>query len=177
MDLYEKEMAKPENRRNEARALGYKERAARFYLAASLKARQSKNYLKDPAHREALAEQYETPAQQKAVAIYLGRASDYFENRDVKNAIAYYNRVLKIDRENETAKAELERIKKLIQEAQARVSGRESGGGGDNEPEDETRSGEEWEHEETEHEQHDAEDYEDKYSGKDRWGGKDGAGW
>ncbi|HUX15246.1 MAG TPA: hypothetical protein VMW52_02170, partial [Phycisphaerae bacterium] len=57
--LYDEEMAKPEKERDEKRALGFKKRAARFYAAASLRARQSKGYVPQVAQKAAIADQYE----------------------------------------------------------------------------------------------------------------------
>jgi len=75
--LYDEEMAKPEKEQNAKRARGFKERAARFYAAASLRARQSKGYVPQESQKAAIADQYEIPARDKAVAIYLDLAQIY----------------------------------------------------------------------------------------------------
>ncbi|MCX5648567.1 MAG: hypothetical protein NTX40_05650, partial [Planctomycetota bacterium] len=87
--LYDEEMAKPEKERDEKRALGFKERAARFYAAASLRARQSKSYVPQEAQKAAIADQYEIPARDKAIAIYLDLAQIYMSKNDLRAAVAY----------------------------------------------------------------------------------------
>jgi hypothetical protein len=115
--LAEKELGKPEKSQSWERVLGFKDSAAKSYLGASLRAKQSVNLVKEPTHKDAIVAQYEKPCRDNAVKLYLAMADELYKRRDIR-CIAYYKRVLAIDPENETAKAELEKINKAIAEAQ-----------------------------------------------------------
>ena len=130
--LADKEMEKPEKLRLEKRALGFKDNAAKAYLGASLKAKQAVNLVKEPAHKDAIVAQYENPCRQSAVKLYLSIAEACFKGRDVRMAVAYYRKVLAVDPENQTAKEELEKIRKAVAQAiEDRKKGPKSTGGGD----------------------------------------------
>jgi len=120
LKLYKKEMAKPDKTRKEKRAIGYKDRAARFYLAASLQARKSKNYVREPEHKAAIQKQFEESLQAKAIAIYLELAQTYMDQRNVRKGVSYYQQVRKIDPKNPTATKELKKIEETLKEAQRR---------------------------------------------------------
>jgi len=129
--LYDEEMAKPEKERDERRALGFKERAARFYAAASLRARQSKGYVPQEAQKAAIADQYEIPARDKAIAICLDLAQICMSKNDLRAAVAYYRRVLNLDAENAAAKNALKQIEESLrrQAAERNQNPSRSGGG------------------------------------------------
>jgi tetratricopeptide (TPR) repeat protein len=130
--LADKEMEKPEKLRLEKRALGFKDNAAKAYLGASLKAKQAVNLVKEPAHKDAIVAQYENPCRQSAVKLYLSIAEACFKGRDVRMAVAYYRKVLAVDPENQTAKEELEKIRKAVAQAiEDRKKGPRSSGGDD----------------------------------------------
>jgi len=136
MDLYKQEMAKPEKRRSEAKALGYKDRAARFYLAAALKAKQAGNLVQESALRDAITQQYHDPSVDKAATIYNELAEYYMQQGDVRKAIAYYRKTLSVDKENETAKTALKDIEAKAKAAlAAQQKGPADGGGGSGENE------------------------------------------
>ena len=140
LKLYEKEMAKPDKTRNEKRAIGYKDRAAHFYLTASLQARKGKNYVREPEHKAAIQKQYEDPIQAKAIAIYLELAQTYMDQRNIRKGVSYYQQVLKIDPKNQTATKELKKIEETLKEAQRRRALERGpkivGGGGDDDDDD-----------------------------------------
>ncbi|HUX01437.1 MAG: hypothetical protein WBD63_08795 [Phycisphaerae bacterium] len=115
--LYDEEMAKPDKERDEATALGHKERAARFYLAASLRARLSRNYVSQETHKAALTDQYEVPMRIKAVTLYLEVAAAYLDRHDLRAAVACYQRVLNIDPQNAEAKQKMEQIAAAVEQA------------------------------------------------------------
>jgi len=131
--LYDEEMAKPEKERDEKRALGFKERAARFYAAASLRARQSKGYVPQEAQKAAIADQYEIPARDKAIAIYLDLAQIYMSKNDLRAAVAYYQRVLNLDPGNTAATNALKQIEESLkrQAAERNQNPSRTGGGRD----------------------------------------------
>ena len=117
--LYEEEMAKKNSERSEVVALGHRARAARFCLAASLRARLSRNYVNEEPHKEALTQQYEIPLRAQAVTLYLAVAHAYQEKRDLRAAGACYRRVLNLDPENAEAKNNLETIESAAKEPNA----------------------------------------------------------
>jgi tetratricopeptide (TPR) repeat protein len=136
LKLYEKEMAKPDKTRNEKRAIGHKDRAARFYLAASLQARKSKNYVREAEHKAAIQKQFEEPLQTKAIAIYLELAQTYMDQRNVRKGVSYYKQVLKIDPKNPTATEELKKIEEVLKEAQRKKAQEKTVGGGGHDDDD-----------------------------------------
>jgi len=131
--LYDEEMAKPEKERDEKGALGFKERAARFYAAASLRARQSRGYVPQEAQKAAIADQYEIPARDKAIAIYLDLAQIYLSKNDLRAAVAYYQRVLNLDPGNTAATNALKQIEESLkrQAAERNQNPSRTGGGKD----------------------------------------------
>ena len=131
--LYDEEMAKPEKEQNAKRARGFKERAARFYAAASLRARQSKGYVPQESQKAAIADQYEIPARDKAVAIYLDLAQIYMSKNDLRAAVAYYQRVLNLNPGNTAATNALKQIEESLkrQAAERNQNPSRTGGGRD----------------------------------------------
>lgn len=131
MALYAKEMEKEEAKRNEKMATGYKVQAAQFYMGASLEARKAATSFTKPEQKTAMASQYEKPSMEKAIAIYLELADKALKDKDYKTAIAYYQRVLQLDKENAAAKDGLAKIKQELA-AQAEANKKHAGqGGGD----------------------------------------------
>jgi tetratricopeptide (TPR) repeat protein len=132
--LYDEEMGKPEKDRDESRALGFKERAARFYAAAALRARQSKGYVAQEAYKAAITDQYEIPARDKAIAIYMELAQLYTSKGDLRAAVAYYQRILNLNPGNADATDALKRIADTLKQQAADRAGNpsQSGGGGAN---------------------------------------------
>ena len=139
--LYDEEMAKPEKERDAKRALGFKERAARFYAAASLRARQSKGYVPQEAQKASIGDQYEIPARDKAIAIYLDLAQIYLSKNDLRAAVAYHQRVLNLDAENAAATNALKQIEESLrrQAAERNQNPSRSGGGKDEKDQDSIR--------------------------------------
>jgi tetratricopeptide (TPR) repeat protein len=131
LKLFETEMAKPEEKRNVQQAQNFKATAARFYLAAALKAKQASALLLKKEDKEAFSEQYEKPNREKAIAILLELADAAMGKKDYKQAMGLYKDVLAADPKNEAA---LEGIKKIQAEvaAGAGKTGSGSSGGGSN---------------------------------------------
>jgi tetratricopeptide (TPR) repeat protein len=128
LKLFETEMAKPEEKRNLQQATNFKATAARFYLAAALKAKQAAALLPKKEEKEAFSEQYEKPNREKAIAIWLELADAAMAKKDYKQAMGLYKDVLAVDSKNEAA---LEGIKKIQAElaAGAATKGGSSAGG------------------------------------------------
>jgi len=169
--LYDEEMAKPEKERDEKRALGFKERAARFYAAASLRARQSKGYVPQEAQKAAIADQYEIPARDKAIAIYLDLAQIYLSKNDLRAAVAYYQRVLNLDPGNTAATNALKQIEEsLRRQAAERNQNPSRTGGGKDEKDDQPidRNAESWRNRYTR--DYSPEAYKNRYSRGSRYG-------
>ena len=132
--LYDKEMAKEPSDRNEKRALGYRLSAARFYMAASQKARQGKDFIKDADLQSAVTTQYEVPTRDKAVAIYLALADEAMGKNDVQTAVEYYQMAIKADPENAVAKEQLVKLADMAKkQAGEGPSGRTGSSGGKDE--------------------------------------------
>ena len=131
--LYDEEMAKPEKEQNAKRARGFKERAARFYAAASLRARQSKGYVPQESQKAAIADLCEIAARDKAVAIYLDLAQIYMSKNDLRAAVAYYQRVLNLNPGNTAATNALKQIEESLkrQAAERNQNPSRTGGGRD----------------------------------------------
>lgn len=129
--LYDEELAKPEKERDEKRALGFKERAARFYAAASLRARQSRGYVSQEAQKAAIANQYEIPAREKAITLYLELAQIYLGKNDLRASVAYYQRVLNLNPGNTAATNALKQIEESLrrQAAERNQNPSRTGGG------------------------------------------------
>jgi len=157
MELHDKEMQKPVDKRNPRLLLACKERAATFYVGASLAAKQAANRHRDERIKNAIKEQFQKPNDQKAIDIYLELAMKAQEANDMRRAVAYYRRILQIDKGNDQAKEALTQIAKQLQEnARTGKGGRSTGGGGsEDEPKDR------WKRD-------DDEDFKDQYK-KKRW--------
>ncbi|MCX5647925.1 MAG: hypothetical protein NTX40_02335 [Planctomycetota bacterium] len=114
LGLYNKEMAKPAKERNDKRATEFRENAARFYLAASLKAQQAKKMVPEAENQNAISTQYEIPMRDKAIEIYASLAAQRMEKKDIPGAIRYYQQIVRIDPENALAKEELKKIETAL---------------------------------------------------------------
>jgi len=119
MKPYEKEMEKPEGKRNQKLLLACKDRAATMYLGAALAAKKAIGMVKDEGQKAAIKEQYEDPNNQKAIDILLEIAAAAQEKNDLRTAVAYYKRILAVDKENAQAKEGLTRIAEQLKQAQA----------------------------------------------------------
>jgi len=128
MEAYEKEMAKPVGRQNPRVLLACKERAATLYLGASLAAKNAVNRLREEPLKNAVKQQYQQPNEQKAVDIYLELAMKAQDEGNLRAAVGYYQRILKVDRDNTQAKEALTKIAKELQ--QKSQTGSKSSGGG-----------------------------------------------
>jgi len=130
-DLYNKEMEKPDDKRDTKRAVGFKEHAAKGYLAASIKAKQAVAIVPEKPQKDAVVAQYEKPMRNKAVETNLWLADQAAKEHDLRTAVGYYLRVLPTAPENATAKEQIEKIKKDVEQAIAdRKAGKNTGGGG-----------------------------------------------
>ena len=128
---HNKEMQKPVDKRNPRLLLACKERAATAYLGASLAAKMAANRQRDPAVKQAILETFQKPNQQKAIDIFLELASKAQEANNTRMAVAFYKRILQIDKENAQAKEALTQIAKRLQQEAAsgrRTSGSKGGG-------------------------------------------------
>jgi tetratricopeptide (TPR) repeat protein len=135
--LYDKEIAKPENERNAKRAIEYRESAARLHLAASQKALQGKKMVPEPEYKEAIANQYELPLRDKAIALYTALAAECMAKKDFGRATTYYRQILRIDAGNATATeglATIETALKAQSEAANKPAGASSGSPGGKTP-------------------------------------------
>ncbi|MFO8012473.1 MAG: hypothetical protein R6X20_04110 [Phycisphaerae bacterium] len=130
MKTYEKEKAKPAGRQNPRLLLACKERAATFYLGASLAAKNAANRLREDRLKNAIKEQYQAPNEQKAIDIYLELAMKAQDEGNVRGAIGYYKRILSIDKDNGEAKEALTKIAKELKQ-KARTGSKSTGGGSD----------------------------------------------
>ncbi len=133
--LYEEEMAKEERFRNIKRALGYKTREANAYAAVMKRATNSANSVREEDIKTAVLAQFEKPAREHATKLYLQLAQSAMDERDVRSAVGYYRKVLEIDPENETATAQMTKIKEAVAQARGDAEGglTETGGHGENE--------------------------------------------
>jgi len=130
MALHQKEMEKPEAKRNLVQALGYKNSAARLYLAAMQKAKAGANIVTKPEQKQAILDQYEKPSRDKAIALLLEVAQFSHEQKDLRTAYATYKQVIQIDAENTQAKEAIAALEKEAKEAIPRKGSRGTGGGG-----------------------------------------------
>jgi hypothetical protein len=133
MKPYEKEMEKDEAKRNAKLLIACKDRAANMYLGAMLAAKKAEGMVKTDAQKAAIKQQYEEPNQQKAIEMFLELAADAQQHGDLRMAVAYYRKVLSLDKDNAQAK---EALTKLAQEAkESQQNGKKSGskGGSSNE--------------------------------------------
>jgi len=119
MKQLEKVQAEP--MQNPKQLIAIKATAARFYMAAALKAKAAINMLKDEEHKQAVATQYEKPSIEKAAGLYNELASDAMLEKDYRAAFSLYSQVLKIDPENATAKAGITSVQRVAeQDAEAK---------------------------------------------------------
>jgi len=114
MERHEKALAEP--LQNPKQLMALKAAAARFYLAAALKAKTAINMLKDEEHKQAVAAQYEKPSIQKTTDIYNDLAKEALMQKDYRSAFSLYAQTLKIDPENATAKAGVEQVQKTAEQ-------------------------------------------------------------
>lgn len=128
MKGYDKEMEKTAEKRNERLLLSYKARAGEAYLGAALAAKKALNLVKKESHKAAITQQYEEPNRKKAIDIFLELATAAHDKHDVRMAVAYYKRILTIDKENAQAREGLTKIAKELQES--KKSGKKKGGKG-----------------------------------------------
>jgi len=110
--IYAAERAKPVDRQNGRLLLACNQRAAGYYLGAALAARRAVNRLREERLKNAVKEQYQRPSEQKAVEVYLELAEKAREEGNVREAVGYYKRVLKIDRDNARAARAVSRLPK-----------------------------------------------------------------
>jgi hypothetical protein len=112
--LYDKEMAKPEKSRIPQNLEDWKTGMAKSYLSGALKAKAAAaQFPKDEEAKKLIADVYEKPLREKAVAIYLEQADAAMAKKDYRRAISLYNQIIQVDSKNQTAKDGL----KLAQEA------------------------------------------------------------
>jgi hypothetical protein len=104
LELYEKEMAKPEKNRNLPMAAGCRLRAAQFYNLAAVKSKAAEGQFSKAEDKQIIIDQYEKPAREKAIALYLELADQAKQMNDIRTAITLYQNILKIDPSNATAK-------------------------------------------------------------------------
>lgn len=130
MEECKKELDKPAEKRNAVRIQGLKINAARFYQGAAVKAKAGEALVTKGEQKQAIADQYEKPNKEKAVALYLEIADELLAKKDFRGAYATYKQVLVIDPENATAKAAIEKIEKDNKEATTQKKGRNNQGGG-----------------------------------------------
>ena len=133
MAAHEKEMQKPAEKRNQRLLVGCKTRAAEAYLGAALAAKKGLNMVKKDSHKQAIKEQYEEPNRKKGIDIFLDLATSAHDRGDFRMAIAFYKRILAVDKENDDAKEGLVKIVKEMQEAAraGKTSGSKGGGSDD----------------------------------------------
>jgi tetratricopeptide (TPR) repeat protein len=133
LELYEKEMAKPEKNRNLPMAAGCRLRAAQFYNLAAMKSKAAEGQFSKAEDKQIIIDQYEKPAREKAIALYLELADMAMQKQDVTTAVGLYKEVLKVDSENADAKQALKNIQETMQPNPA-DSGPNNTGGGQNTP-------------------------------------------
>ncbi|KPJ72648.1 MAG: hypothetical protein AMS14_07415 [Planctomycetes bacterium DG_20] len=136
MEAYEKEMEKPAEKRNERLLLGCKTRAAEAYLGAAMAATKGIGMVKEDSHKAALKQQYEEPNRKKAIDMFLELAVAAYDKGDLRTAVAYYKRVLSVDKENADAKEGLVKIARQVKEAaeSGKKTGSKGGGSDDQRP-------------------------------------------
>ena len=128
MKVYDKEMEKTAEKRSERLLLSCKARAGEAYLGAALAAKKGLNLVKKESHKAAIKQQYEEPNRKKAIDIFLELATAAHDKNDVRTAVAYYKRILAIDKQNAQARKGLTKIAQQIQES--KKSGKKKGGKG-----------------------------------------------
>ena len=103
-ELYDKEMAKPEKERKPQVATGCKLREAQFYNLAAMKSKAAEGQFSKVEDKQIIIDQYEKPAREKAISLYLELADQKKNENDIRMAITFYQDVLKIDPSNAEAK-------------------------------------------------------------------------
>ena len=132
MATHDKEMEKAAEKRNERLLLTCKTRVAENYLGAATAAKKGVNLVKKESQKAAIKQQFEEPNRKKAIDIFLDLATAAHAKRDIRMAVAYYKRILAIDRENAEAKEGLVKIAQVLKEsAQSGKKGGTKGGGSD----------------------------------------------
>jgi len=114
---YEKEMQRPEEKRNAATLVACQEKVSAACYQVVLAARKSAKLVKKDEHKAEIKSRFEDPNLRKATDILLRFAAEAEEKGDLRTAVAYYKRVLGMDPDNEQAKAALERIAAKLKKA------------------------------------------------------------
>ena len=109
------EKAKAEPSQNPKQLIAIKATAARFYMAAALKAKAAIGMLKNEEHKQAVITQYEKPSIAKAADLYNDLAQEALREKDFRAAFSLYSEVLKIDPENAIAKAGVTEVQKAAE--------------------------------------------------------------
>ncbi len=125
MDLFTKETQKPAEKQNQKALTNFKLQAAGQYINATNKAKAVAAGLRKEDEKQPIIEQYEKPCREKAVSLLLDLAADAQQRKDLRAAGGLYSEVLKLDPENSTAKAALE---KLVKESKTAKKGSAGGG-------------------------------------------------
>jgi hypothetical protein len=124
--LLDAEIAKPDEKRDAKKILGFKESIARLYLSAAARAKGQAAALK-PEEKQPFLDQYEKPNRGKAISILMELANEALGKKDFRNAEALAKQVLVIDPTNTEAQ---ELLKRIVEEKTAAAkSGNTSGGG------------------------------------------------
>jgi len=118
VELYNKEMAKPEKDRKPREAAVYELRAAQAYNLAVLKALAAENQFHKAEDKQSIIDLYKKPCREKAVALYLDLADQAEQMNDMRSAISLYQEVLKIDSTNVMAR---DALKALEETAKAKA--------------------------------------------------------
>lgn len=120
MQAYEKEMEKPEAKRNAALLASSKEKAAALYHAAAVQAKAAAGMMKKEEHKTLVKQQYEDPNRQKAVEMLLELAPAAEDKKDLRKAVTLYKMILAIDPENTQAKEALTRLAESLKKPKAK---------------------------------------------------------
>jgi len=133
MTTYDKEMAKAAEKRNERLLVNCRTRAAENYLGAATAAKRGINMVKNETHKAAIKQQFEEPNRNKAIDMFLELATSAHARGDIRMAVAYYKRILAVDKENAEAKEGLVKIAQALKEAAqaGKRSGSRTSGGDD----------------------------------------------
>jgi len=119
LNLFDKEMAKPEKERKASVAAGYKLRAAQAYNLATMKAKAAESQFSKAEDKQPIIDLYEKPCREKAVAIYLELADEAKQLNDMRTAVTLYQDILKLDPTNVAAKDALTAIEEAAKAAAA----------------------------------------------------------
>jgi tetratricopeptide (TPR) repeat protein len=114
--LYDKEMTKPEASRNKQSLDGWKSTIGRLYLGGALKAKAAEAQFKDDADKKLIADTYEMPLREKALAIVLEQADAALAKKDYNNAKSLYNQALQIDPNCQAAKDGLKAVQDALKQ-------------------------------------------------------------